>query len=99
MAISSFSSGTKGARLIASDSGADVKISAEGDALKVAGTFLFNEDFIQTLPEQTHQAFLNSTVCIQKSILRQLKIMNEHLASISDLEDLDVEPGNDEGAI
>ena len=99
MAISSFTPGTRTVRIVASDQGQDNKIAAENDALKVAGTFLFDEDFIQTLPEQTYQAFLNSQTCIMKSMLKELKIMNQHLASISDLEDMEVEPGNDEGAI
>ena len=99
MAISSFSPGTRTVRIVASDQGQDKKIAAEDDALKVAGTFLFAEDSIQTFPEITYQAFLNSTVCLYKSMIKELKIMNQHLASISDLEDMEVEPGNDEGAI
>ena len=99
MAISSFNSGVGVVRIVGSNQGQDEKIVAEDNALKVSGTFLFDEDFIQTLPEQTYQAFLNSQTCIMKSMLKELKIMNQHLASISDLEDMEVEPGNDEGAI
>jgi hypothetical protein len=99
MAISSFSPGTRTVRIVGSDQGQDNKIASEGDALKVAGTFLFNEDSIQTLPEITYQAFLNSQTCIMKSMLKELKIMNQHLSSLTDLEDMEVEPGNDEGAM
>ena len=99
MATGSFNSGSSVVRIVASDQGQDNKIGAEDDALKVAGTFLFEEDFIQTLPEQTYQAFLNMQTCLMKSMIKELKLIKQHLASISDLEDLEVEPGTDEGAI
>jgi hypothetical protein len=101
MAISSFNGGQQSTRLIGSDSGQDVKIGADAatEAINVAGTFLFQEDFINTQPTQSNQAFLNMTVCLYKEILKQLRIMNQHLASISDLEDMEIEPGTDEGAL
>jgi hypothetical protein len=99
MAISSFSPGTRTVRIVGDEQGQDQKIGSEDNALKVAGTFLFEEDFIQTFPKDTYQAFLNSTVCLYKSMIKELKIMNQHLSSMSDLEDMEVEPGNDEGAM
>lgn len=99
MAISSFSPGTRTVRLVGDDQGQDEKIASENNALKVSGTFLFDEDFIQTLPEQTYQAFLNMQTCLMKSMVKELKLMNQHLSSMSDLEGMEVEPGNDEGAI
>ena len=101
MAISSFNGGAQSTRIIASDQGQDIKVggNAETEALNVAGSFFFQEDFIAVLPEQSHQAFLNMVVCLHKSILKQLRIMNQHLASISDLEEMDIEPGTDEGAL
>ena len=99
MATGSFNSGSSVVRIVGSDQGQDSKIAAENDALKVAGTFLFDEDFIQTLPEQTYQAFLNMQTCLMKSMIKELKLIKQHLASISDLEDLEVEPGTDEGAV
>jgi hypothetical protein len=99
MAVSSFNPGTRTVRIVGDDQGQDHKIGSEDNALKVAGTFLFAEDSIQTFPEITYQAFLNSTVCLYKTMIKELKIMNQHLASITDLEDMEVEPGNDEGAI
>jgi hypothetical protein len=97
MAISSFNGGQQSTRIVASDAGQDIKIGADSgtEALNVAGTFLFQDDFIGVVPNDEYQAFLNSFLCIQKSILKQLKIMNQHLSSISDLEDLDIEPGED----
>lgn len=97
MAISSFDGGHRNTRLIASEDNQDFKVEGDIDtkAINVAGTFLFQEDFIDTQPTQSHQAFLNHWLCIQASILKQLKIMNQHLASISDLEDLEIEPGED----
>jgi hypothetical protein len=100
MAISSFNGGTQSTRIIASDQGQDFKVGGfqQTEALNVAGSFFFQDDAIATFPEQSYQAFLNSVVCLQKSVLKQLKIMNQHLASISDLEDMEIEPGTDEGA-
>ena len=99
MAISSFNNGINQVRIVADEAGQDQKIGSEDNALKVSGTFLFSEDSIQTFPTQNYQSFLNLTVCLYKEILKQLKIMNQHLSSVSDLEDMDVEPGNDEGAM
>lgn len=99
MAISSFNNGVNSIRIIASDAGQDFKIGSDQDALKVAGTFLFEEDSIQTFPRIDHQAFLNLTVCLYKSIIKELKIINQHLECVTDLNDMEVEPGNDEGAI
>lgn len=99
MAISSFNGGMNRVRLVGNEAGADQKIESEGNALKVAGTFLFEEDSIQTFPTQEAQAFLNSVVCLLKSIQQELQLVKQHLAEVSDLEDLEVEPGTDEGAI
>jgi hypothetical protein len=100
MAISSFNGGQQSTRIVASDQGQDIKVGGDAatEALNVAGTFIFQEDFIKTEPTLSNQAFLNMTVCLYKEILKQLKIMNQHLAYISDLEDLEIEPGTDEGA-
>ena len=98
MATGSFNSGASVVRIVGSNQGQDEKIVAEDNALKVSGTFLFDEDFIQTLPEQTYQAFLNSQTCIMKSMVKELRLIKQHLASISDLEDMEIEPGTDEGA-
>jgi len=97
MAISSFNGGHNTVRIIASEDNQDFKVEGDIDtkAINVAGTFLFQADQIDTQPTQTHQAFLNHWLCIQNSILKQIKIMNQHLGSISDLEDLDIEPGDD----
>jgi hypothetical protein len=99
MAISSFNSGVGRVRIIGSEAGADQKIHSEDNALKVAGTFLFEEDSIQTFPTQDYQAFLHSVVCLLKSVRQELQLIKQHLAEVSDLEDLEVEPGTDEGAI
>ena len=97
MPISSFNGGHNTTRIIASENNQDFKV--EGDegtkAINVAGTFLFEQDSIQTEPTQSSQAFLEHMFCVQQSILKELKIMNQHLSSISDLEELDIEPGDD----
>ena len=100
MALSSFNGGQQSTRIVASDQGQDVKIGADAatEALNVAGTFLFEQDSIKTEPTLSSQAFLNMTVCLYKDIIKQLRIMNQHLASISDLEEMEIEPGTDEGA-
>jgi len=97
MPISSFDGGHRTTRLIASEDGQDFKVDGdiETKAINVAGTFLFEQDSIQTEPTLSAQAFLEHMFCVQKSILKELKIMNQHLASMSDLEELDVEPGED----
>lgn len=100
MAISSYNSGISQIRVVADEAGADQKIASEANALKVAGTFLFEEDSIQTFPRQDYQAFLDSTVCLFESIIKELKIMNQHLAMVTDADkmDQDLEPQNNEGA-
>jgi hypothetical protein len=97
LAISSFNGGQQSTRIIASEANQDFKVEGDIDtkAINVAGTFLFQEDKIDTEPTIEHQAFLNHWLCIQKSILKQLHIMNQHLASISDLEEMEIEPGTD----
>ena len=101
MALSSFNGGQGSVRIVGSDGGQDVKIGADAgtEALNVAGSFFFQQDFIEVLPEQRYQAFLNMTVCMYKDMIKQLRIMNQHLASISDLEEMEIEPGTDEGAL
>ena len=101
MAISSFNGGQLSTRIVASDAGQDIKVggNAQTEALNVSGSFFFQDDFIGVEPTLDHQAFLNSVVCLHKSILKQLRIMNQHLGSISDLEEMGIEPGTDEGAI
>lgn len=100
MALSSFNNGINQVRIVGAESGADQKIHSENNALKVAGTFLFQEDSIQTFPRQDYQAFLESTVCLFESIIKELKIMNQHLACVTGEEkmDQDLEPDNQEGA-
>lgn len=100
MALSSFNGGQQSTRLVGSDSGQDVKIGANAatEAINVAGSFFFQDDFIEVLPEQRYQAFLNMTACMYKDMIKQMRIMNQHLASISDLEEMEIEPGTDEGA-
>lgn len=100
MAVVSFNSGISQIRVVADEAGADQKIASEANALKVAGTFLFEEDSIQTFPRQDYQAFLDSTVCLFESIIKELKVMNQHLASLTDEDKMaqDLEPESQEGA-
>jgi len=100
MAVISFNSGANQVRLIADEAGQDQKVTSTDNALNVAGTFLFEEDSIQTFPRQDYQAFLDSTICLYESIIKELKIMNQHLAQVTghDKMDQDLEPENQEGA-
>lgn len=68
-------------------------IGNDGDALKVSGVF-FEGTFIRSAPETEHNAFLQEQFCIQKAVLEQLLIMNQHLACLTDEENMEREPGS-----
>ncbi len=70
----------------------DTVIGNVDDALKVAGILQFAGDTVEVEPGGDHLGFTRLQLCIQKAILEQLRIMNSHMAILTDAEDLEDEP-------
>lgn len=73
-----------------------VLIGNVGDRLKV--TALNDpenpEEGINVKPTQSHQVDFNKMVCLLDEIIRQLRILNTHMECVTDLENLEEEPGD-----
>jgi hypothetical protein len=70
----------------------DTLIGNVGDSLKVAGGGEDGE--FEVKPSQSHQVDFNKIVCLLDEMIRQMRILNTHMASVTDLEDLEEEPGD-----
>lgn len=69
-----------------------VLIGNEGDKLKVTGGGKGEE--LEIKPALSYQADLNKMTCLLDEVVRQLRILNTHMECVTDLEDLEEEPGD-----